>query len=74
MSVTAGPDITNGISADLGRVISVTLIFHPAVAILMVMAYTFLLTSHFENFILRNQTFRENKLFLVLSVIKKVSV
>ena len=58
MSVTAGPDITIGISADLGRVISVTLIFHPAVAILMVMAYTSFLTSHFGNFILWNRKLR----------------
>ena len=54
MSVTAAPDITIGPTADLVGMISVTIILHPAVAILMVMAYTFL-TSHFLNFILTNR-------------------
>ena len=56
MSVTAAPDITIIPSADLVGMISVTIVLHPAVAILMVMAYTFILTSHFEIFILGNHT------------------
>ena len=54
MSITAVPDITIHFSADLVGVVSVTIVLHSAVAILMVMAYTFLLTSHFKNFILTN--------------------